>query len=205
MTAKKDLKRRVRERAAQTGESYVTARRNVLAQQGDGHVDAEPPDPTPAPAEEAKRTPISFEEMIDLTQAGRARGFRCVVTISSALQALVDPERVLDRVRTLLDLTTEDPDLERFRRVVLHGERITVPSVERADWYYNARRFLQRAKAGIGGVSLRGDMVAFVVGDQMVLAHIGNWPRFQTAASLNLTAIGTFGYGLEAVATVFVP
>src|SRR5688572_29621963 len=52
MTAKRDLKRRVRQRQARTGESYVTARRRVLAARGEqsGQDDTQPgeagrPDP----------------------------------------------------------------------------------------------------------------------------------------------------------------
>jgi hypothetical protein len=46
MTAKKDLKRRIRARQAETGESYVTARRHVLAA---GPASPEPPASAPAP------------------------------------------------------------------------------------------------------------------------------------------------------------
>src|SRR5262245_42299735 len=48
MTKKRDLKRRVRERQQQTGESYVTARRHVLAARpatdGDGDDDGDDDD-----------------------------------------------------------------------------------------------------------------------------------------------------------------
>jgi len=49
MTAKKDLKRRVRARQAQTGESYVTARRQVIAQAG-GDEDVEDTEAPERPA-----------------------------------------------------------------------------------------------------------------------------------------------------------
>ncbi|HEX3479308.1 MAG TPA: FHA domain-containing protein [Kofleriaceae bacterium] len=42
MTAKRDLKRRVRQRQARTGEAYVTARRHVIAASADGDPDADP-------------------------------------------------------------------------------------------------------------------------------------------------------------------
>ncbi len=69
MTAKKDLKRRVRERQAQTGESYVTARRHVVAQ-------------APEP-ESPKRPVIHVDEMHDITEAAAKLGWRCRVVISA--------------------------------------------------------------------------------------------------------------------------
>ena len=209
MTAKKDLKRRIRDRQAATGESYVTARRQVLAQAPEP---PEPPAPEPTapepppPAEPARRPVIHVDEMLDLTAAGAALGFRCNVVITRSLTDRVDGGRVLDRVRTTLDATAQDPEMARFRAVVLHGERTRLPPVTRGLWMEQMRQFLNRARAGIGGISEQGDMLALVIDGTMVLAHIGYWPRpqrAQAAARLSLSAIGVADAGLDSVSVLF--
>lgn len=148
---------------------------------------------------------ISFDEMISLTDAGKKRGFRCEITFASSLMKLVDPERILDRMRTILDLTTEDADMERFRRVILHGERVASASIDRTEWFEDARRFLARARAGIGGLSVHGNILAFAVRDHMVLAHVGNWPRLhKEAPSLSFSAVSSLDE-LDNMSVVFVP
>jgi len=207
MTAKKDLKRRVRERQEQTGESYVAARRAVLAE--GGTTEPEPP-PPPEPVAEKKSPPFAVDEMIDISHVGAELGFRCVTIVTKTLTDRVEAVRVMRRMRTILDGTTEDPGMERFRSVVLRGERALFESEPRASWFENARRFLQRARSGVGGLTESGDMLAFVVDDHMVLAHIGHWPRPmikrpQAPPRLSLSAIGTVSEGLDSMSVLFVP
>jgi hypothetical protein len=208
MTAKKDLKRRVRERQAQTGESYVTARRHVVAQAPDPvRPGAEPP-PAPPPADpaEPRRPVIHVDEMHDITEAAAQLGWRCRVTITRSLLDLAEASHVLDKIRVLLDATANDPAMERFRTVLLHGERVSLPKIPRGFWMEQMRRFLARAHAGIGGISEQGDCLALVIDGTMVLAHIGYWPRpprAHAAPRLSLSAIGPATEGLDSMSVLF--
>ncbi len=166
MTAKKDFKRRVRDRQEKTGESYVTARRRVLAQ-----APAAVERAAETPAEPAGR-PIIVEEMIDLTPAASALGFHCRVYASSKLSGMVEHDALLRRIRGIVDATTEDPDMAPMRAVILRGERPALPP-RGADWWPETRKFIARAVSGIGGISEGGNMVAFVFDATMILADIG--------------------------------
>lgn len=196
MTAKKDLKKRVRERQAQTGESYVTARRQVVAQ-------APPPMDTPPPA---KPPVIRVDEMIELSEDAVRLGLRCIVVTMRSMLDRVDGARVLERIRATLDATATDPAMEQFRAVLLRGERVKLPAILRGLWMEHTRRFLDRARAGIGGISDDGDMLAFVVDGVMVLAHIGYWPRPRrehAAPRLSLSVVGATSEGLDSMSVLF--
>lgn len=195
MTAKKDLKRRIRARQAQTGESYTTARRHVLAARPDPEPDSAPaPGATPAAGGVSPpvQTPQPFargvvpaeptivvEEMVDLTAGAERLGFKCRAMASSKLAARVDPQVALARMRDILLATTEDPAFERLRAVCLRGEGLALARAP--DWLAKTRQFVQRALAGLGGVSSEGAMLAFPVASGnttvMVLANIGFRPR----------------------------
>ncbi len=171
MTAKKDLKRRIRDRQAATGESYVTARRHVLAAA---------PTPGTAPAAEPIPDPpkpaIVYEEMVSLTAAGQAMGFKCRLATTSSCARQIDGDALLRRFRDILLGTTEDPSMKIMRAIALHGEpRPAVP--RRHDVLERTRRFLQRARVGMGGVTDDGLMIAFPIdtpaGSVMVLANVG--------------------------------
>lgn len=171
MTAKKDLKRRVRDRQARTGESYAAARARVVAQA-----------PKPAgPAEEPAAEPvIPVEELIDLTPQAQAIGIKCRVAMSSRLSGRVDPDKTLIKIRDALLATDEDPGTRTLRAVVLRGEHVIAPKAARpADWFGSVRRFVARAVAGIGGISEHGNMLAISVdgtaGSVMLIAHV--WLR----------------------------
>jgi len=170
MTAKKDFKRRVRDRQAKTGESYVTARRHVLSQAPES---AEAPADAPhdVPPEPGGR-PIVVEEMLDLTAAASALGFQCRVYASSKLSGMVEHAALLQRVRDIVNATTEDPDMAPMRAVILRGERPALPP-RGADWWPETRKFIARAVSGIGGISEGGNMVAFAFDATMILADIG--------------------------------
>ena len=181
MTAKKDLKRRIRERQAATGESYVTARRHVLAQAPTTQPPSDEPaatTPAPAPADPstAGKTAIEYEEMVSLTAAGEAMGFKCRLATTSSLATQLDTDALLRRFREVLLGTTEDPSLEILRGVALRGA--PRPAVaRRSDVIERTRLFLQRARVGIGGVTEDGLMIAFPIdtprGAMMVLANVG--------------------------------
>lgn len=221
MTAKKDLKRRIRDRQAATGESYMTARRHVLAAAPDHapSVDtaAEPaaaPSPQPAaepspPAaatlpDEPANPSILYEEMVSLTAAGEALGFKCRLATTSSCARQIDGDALLRRFRDILIGTTDDPSMEIIRGIALRGE--PRPAVARRnDVLERARRFLQRARVGIGGVTDDGLMLAFPLdtpaGSVMIIANVG-WrpvplpaherPRLVFSV-LSDSAVGNFG------------
>jgi len=140
MTARRDLKRRIRERQARTGESYMTALRHVREQR--------PP-------------AFPVVEMDDLTAAGATIGLRCQVTADPRITGRVDAAAALTRLRDALLATAEDPALDLLRAVVIRGEN----PVRRLglELIAESRRFLARARAGVGGVGASGRMLALTV------------------------------------------
>jgi hypothetical protein len=135
MTAKRDLKRRVRERQAKTGEAYTTARRNVV-----GAV--------------AKPDQIAVDELIDLTAEAAALGLSCKILMSQALATTVDPVRVLRSLRDALLATLRDRETELLRGIALDGKVSSPPlrwSPDRRD-----EQFIARVRSGLGGVSADG-------------------------------------------------
>ena len=138
MTAKRDLKRRVRERQGRTGESYMTALRQVLDQ---------------------RPSVVPVVEMIDLSEVGAALGIQCRVRMAPVLAGRIDAVGALRRLREALIATERDPAFDLMRRVVMHGEA----SVLRPNGLDAGRRFLARVRAGIGGISEHGRLLALVV------------------------------------------
>jgi FHA domain len=144
MTKKRDLKRRVRARPAQTGESYVTARRQVVA---------------PRQA----RTPMVVTEVEDVTAEAARLGFACQVRMSPDLVARAAPAEVLASLRDVLG-----GGLGVVDSAVLFGVAFgiappppapppVIPDLDRL------RLFLRRARAGMGGVSEDGTVLAWHV------------------------------------------
>lgn len=174
MTEKRDLKRRVRDRQARTGESYMTALRQVQA-----------PRPPAFPV----------VEFIDLTEIGTPLGFKCRVAMFPGLADQVDAASALAKLRDVLLMTDRDRSLELFRAVTLRGEprrfRLT------QDAFDEGRRFAVRARAGLSGVSEGGRMLALHIdgkqGLTMVIFVIWLVPDFvpvQREPSLILTSLG---------------
>jgi len=153
MTAKKDLKKLVRDRQLRTGESYTTALQHVLRQR---------PEEAPPEAEPAERSPVPVVEIADLSEDAARLGLRCRVTIDAALAARIDGSALLARIRDLLIATAGDPATERFQAVVLRGEQPIAPPRSFAA-LEEGRRFLARARAGLGGVSPSGWAMALNV------------------------------------------
>ena len=155
MTAKKDLKRRVRARQVKTGESYVEARRQVEAQRA-----------------AAKSWPVPVVELIDLTSAAETAGFRCRVAMFPALAARVDAATVLLGVRDALLATEDDPVTATMRAAVLHGEQPRFPVRIASTMFAEAQRFMARARAGIGGASAGGRLLAISIAGEMVVCTL---------------------------------
>jgi len=137
MTERRDLKRRVRARQVRTGESYMTALR---------HVQGERPGAIPT------------VELVDLTELGAPLGFKCRVVIFPKIVAEIDAAAMLEQLRDALLATEGDRAFSLMRAVVLRGEQVRIPMTPAA--IDDALRFVRRVKAGIGGASDGGHMLA---------------------------------------------
>lgn len=142
MTERRDLKRRVRERMTETGESYTAALRHVLAAR---------PDDEPT---------IAVVEMLDVTQAAARLGMRCRVMLHPELASAAGA--ALDHLTRVLRGTADDHQLANLRAVVLRGEPVTA-----RPGYVDP--FMRRIRAGLGGISEGGTMLAAHVDDRMTL------------------------------------
>lgn len=138
MTARRDLKRRVRERQGRTGESYMTALRHVLDQRPNA---------------------VPVVELIELSEVADAMGLRCQVRMAPALADRIDAVGALRRLREALLATARDPAFDLMRRVVLLGES-PIMRPARLDV---SQRFMARVRAGIGGISEHGRLLALMV------------------------------------------
>jgi hypothetical protein len=159
MTEKRDLKRRVRDRQARTGESYMTALRQVQAQR--------PP-------------AVPVVELVDLTEIGAPLGFKCRIAMAPGLADQIDVTGALVQLRDVLRATDRDGSFEVLRAVTLRGEprrfRLTQATFD------EARQLVVRARAGLGGVSKGGLMLALHVngkqGATMVVFLLSLTPDF---------------------------
>lgn len=144
MTQQRDFKRRVRDRMAKTGESFTAARAQLLAQR----------DRPPA---------IAVVEPRDVTGEAITLGLSCTVLATDGF----DAPRALRQLRDVLFQIDSD-DLDLMRAAVLRGER---PRLQRPQWWMEQlREFVERARAGIGGVAPFGFALAYVVDGVMVIA-----------------------------------
>jgi len=159
MTAKRDLKRRVRDRQARTGESYMTALRQVRG-----------PDLTPSP------DAVPVVELIDLSEIAAALGIKCRAMVLPGVAERIDVADALRKLCAVLTATIQDPAFNLMRSVVLHGERpigkIPAPT--------EAHRFLARVRAGVGGLSERGRMLGLPIegrrGPEMIVFFVWLMP-----------------------------
>jgi hypothetical protein len=141
MTANRDLKRRVRDRQAQTGESYVTALQRVLAQR-----------PSSIPSA------IPTIEFVDLTGLAASLQLRCRLSASPELARIIDAKPTLERFHEMLVVTRHDPALSLVRGVALRGEHVELGMTPAS--LGEGATFIRRLRAGLGGVSASGRMLA---------------------------------------------
>jgi hypothetical protein len=162
MTQRRDLKRRVRDRMDRTRESYTTALRRVKAKRPGS---------------------VSVVELVDLTELAAARGMKCRIMMFPELADRVVPERMLDRLRDVLQASEGDDATAQFRAVAFRGEGPDVP--ERRSLFPDQPAFLARAKAGIGGISASGFFLALAIegkrGLEMLLFHLVVTPTLATS------------------------
>ena len=142
MTAKRDLKKRVRERQARTGERYTTALAEVLQ-------------------ERPGRVPVL--ELVELTADAAALGLRCRAAMFPDVAAAVDGASVLARLRDALLATRDDPRLNLLRSALLDGARLPAPARRPLEVVADVHAFRDRVRAGLAGVSDGGTMLALTV------------------------------------------
>jgi hypothetical protein len=111
--------------------------------------------------QEERPTAIPTIELVDLTEVGAPMGFKCRIAMFPKLVDLVDGAATLERLRDALLVTEGDRALALMRGVVLLGERVRMPSPMAA--LEEGQRFVTRARAGIGGPSESGRMLALQV------------------------------------------
>jgi hypothetical protein len=131
MTRKRKLKRRVRERQARTGESYVTARRHV------------------ATTEQA---------LVDITAQAAALGFRCSIAITRTLAAQVEPVLALSRLRDELARPHANVATARMFSIAF-GIRSPALAFAAAD-PEALQQFVTAVRAGATGASSDGTLLA---------------------------------------------
>jgi hypothetical protein len=166
MTAKRDLKKRVRARQQKTGESYTAARRHVVSAEAKADADASdaptvklteasgaPPPEADAPATSGAR-PIPVDALIDLTEAATTVGLRCRVLMSETLANAIAPARVLIALRDLLLAKLRDPSTEFLRGLGLHGDVGAARATRVRD--PRQRQFVERVRSGFTGTSPDG-------------------------------------------------
>src|ERR1043165_753730 len=137
MTAKRDLKRRVRERQAKTGESYMAALHHVRDQRPNAMV---------------------VVELVDVTEVAAALSIKCGVRVEPRLAERIDAAAALRQLCNALLATAGNPAFELMRSVLLRGE-----SPPAKPEFYETWRFMERVRAGIGGISEGGSLLALTV------------------------------------------
>jgi hypothetical protein len=175
MTVKRDLKRRVRARQALTGERYTTAREQVLA--------------------EKPSSAVPVVEMVDLSAIAAELGLHGRTLMFPHLAEQVEARAALERIREVLLATAQDPGTLLFRTALLEGKPIPPPEPETDDrrealvhlalmyggtlkvvrgteMLSEAARFLTRARAGLGGVSNNGRIIAVPVQGRQQLENV---------------------------------
>jgi len=192
MTAKRDLKRRIRARQARTGESYTTARRYVLAAR-----DGEGPDP----ATPASSAPIDVVEVIDVSGPAVELGYACKVLVYPSVVEAVEPTDALIAVRAALAAAGRDPATTLLRDLVQRG---IAPKHHRIT---RDAQFLERARGGLTAVSVDGRLLAVPVRGrtQMVTLLAAAWRATGTLVLMCLDEAMSRLVAAPARATQLVP
>lgn len=190
MTAKRDLKKRVRARQARTGESYTAALRHVLAAKS-ADDDGETADPSPSKVS----NPIAVDALVDVTATAEKVGLRCKVLMTEALADAFDPERILLELRSTLLASLRDPTTDLLRAVALHGDNTAAPLGRARD--IRQVQFLARLRAGANSISSDGRALGFQLDGVAIVCSL--WrrqptivvTRLEDMALLTLSGLGT--------------
>jgi len=118
---------------------------------------------------------IDVVELRDYTAEAADLGLKCSVAIAGQLIEEVEPHDALLRLRDVLVATRSDPALDTIVAVALRGERPDPRSSD--DWVDTMNHFAARCRAGVGGVSDGGTMLAMPIqgkrGLVMVVCQLG--------------------------------
>jgi hypothetical protein len=161
MTQKKDLKRRVRERMAKTGERYAAALRQVTAKvepelEADSYLIKAP----------FKCQLMASREVYRRVLADQGAGLAArVAEVVKALES--DPAGVLFQRAVAGEVP--GPRRDPAVLVMRWGERLA----ERA-------RYVRRLELGLRGVSGDGCILTFDFGGEVVVASLSLWPKWST-------------------------
>jgi hypothetical protein len=137
MTFRRDLKRRIRERQKKTGESYTTARAQMIGEHGRSSL---------------------LVELHDVTEEAKAVGFACEVRALGALcRSRKQTRQLLEQLKQILLAPIDG--IEALKRAVLLGEPL--PARTAIDLVTHARSFLQSLRLGIRGLGAGGRIIAF--------------------------------------------
>ncbi len=155
MTDKKNLKKRVRERQEKTGERYSTALAHLRAQ-------AREEEPVSPSANTAPKQRIKIEEPWD-PAVTREAGLQCPVFADEGLKARTAPlvPTALFQLAEVLRATSTHPSTQHFRRMVLHGERYSLPLGP--ELFTEIMEFGAQLRLGMRGASASGRYLAFDV------------------------------------------
>lgn len=112
---------------------------------------------------------IDVVEPVDVTAEAHALGLTCRAMMFPKLAEVVEPAVALAKLRDALAGTEEDRAFDVMRRLAMHGEA-PAKSHSAESWRFEElRTFIRRARAGVGGASPGGRMVALSVHDVMML------------------------------------
>jgi len=145
MTTKKDLKRLVRARMAETGEPYTQALAAVRGR---------------TPPERLRVSLI--DELHDVTEAARSAGLSCDAEVSQRRWAELDDEffaRAFARLMSLIALLREHPGVACMRSALIDGVAPKSPRIAMD------LAFFEQVTAGFRGVSPSGALAAIDVAD----------------------------------------
>ena len=162
MAQQKDLKRRIRERMAKTGESYTAARAHVL---GSGAGPGEPAPASPirqAPrGDRGPRTSRCVEPSMSRDEAV-ALGLKCKALATDG----IDARRALGRLHDVL-ASTDDADLERIPRGRAVGPAAEAGAVDASTTHASSSR---ERVPGSPASGPNGWLLAYIVDGELVLA-----------------------------------
>jgi hypothetical protein len=102
---------------------------------------------------------MSVVELVDVTDEAKRLGLRCNVRVWPDLIAKVDATTAITRLRDVVLATASDPAMAGFVAMTVHGD--PPHGVRRWPRDFDAiRGFFRRMRAGLGGVSVDGYLLA---------------------------------------------
>jgi hypothetical protein len=152
-------------------------------------------------------TPVDNIEVLDFEQATEVAGklgLNCTVAIARPLLAEIGARALLERLRDVLKTTGEDPAFELFRAVALRGEHAT-GARESRELHESITAFAARVRAGVGGISDTGTMLALSVasprGATTVVYQLGFGLLRPANPAITITSADGASYFIERIAS----